>query len=189
MDTQIHKIHRESLLIYSCRHWRMVGLLISSQGWPILEDKIYCNTKTNNQIYTRDTKIHRHPHVLPPWVHWTKPFFNFSKSWFSKLVSLMWEVIWGEDMSSCTEQLLVSSASWQGSVFCLKNSCLIIVHATTVIVSVDGLSRYSSSCVRADELSRFLTKKLSSSSKWSDAWSSGVASCITVRRHLMNFKP
>ena len=70
-----------------------------------------------------------------------------------------------------------------------KNSRLVSDHAVTVIVSVDGLSRYSSSWVRAIRLSRFLTKKLSSSSEWSDAWLSGVASYIAIRHRLMNLKP
>jgi len=57
-------------------------------------------------------------------------------------------------------------------------------HATTVIISVDGLGRHSSSCDRVFE---FLTEK--SSSEWPDAWSSGVASCIAVKHRLMKLKP
>jgi len=36
-------------------------------------------------------------------------------------------------------------------MFVSKNSCLMSGHATTVIVSVDGFSRYLSSCIRAVE--------------------------------------
>jgi len=84
-------------------------------------------------------------------------------------------------------QLLACSASWQGSV-CFEELLLDKWPCCDVIVSVDELVKYSSSCVIAVELSCFLTKKSPSSSEWSDAWSSGVASCIAVRCYL-NLKP
>ena len=52
---------------------------------------------------------------------------------------------------------------------------LISGHAVTVIISLVGISRYPSSCVRDGELSRPLIKKSSSSSEYSDAWSFGIA--------------
>ena len=120
--------------------------------------------------------------VNSTWQH----MFNFSKSLLSKLMSPMRALIGVKICLAALNRHSHSELTDRG-VFVSKNNRLMSWHAVTVIVSVDVLGRYSSSCVRTVELSHFLTKK--SSSELSDAWSSGVASCLAVRCRLMNLKP